>query len=103
MAIAVTNTAGQLPASKTTLYTTPSASKGYLKSIILKNTGGASETVQLYFNVAGVSREFPTIILGADESAVIDSSGMQAGTLIEGETTNPNVVDYFMCIVQDSR
>ena len=97
------NADGQLPAVKTTLYTVPGSSKSYLKSISLKNTGGASETVQLYFNSSGTSREITTIILGADESATIDATGFQAGALIEGLSTNANVVDYFMCVVQDTR
>ena len=102
MAIAIATADGQLPNAKATLYTVPALTKAYIKGISLFNTGGGSETVRLYLNVAGTSRRMPQIVLAASEGADVGAFGLNAGDLIEGDTTTATTVDYCINIVEET-
>jgi hypothetical protein len=101
MAINVRTIPGQLAAAKGTLYTVPAKAKVYVKSLSLFNTGGVAETVKLYVNPDGTSRRIPAPILAAGESSVTGAFALEEGDLIEGESTNANVVDYVIDLMED--
>ncbi len=91
---------GQLPASKTTLYTVPGATSAYVRFISANNVGGAEEVVQFYVKPGGTSRRLGRYALLANEVARVLEQGevitLEAGDIIEGETTNATSVDYLI-------
>jgi hypothetical protein len=91
-----------LPATKDTLYTVPVGASVYVKAVRLFNHGGAAETVQLYANLSGTSRNLPTIIIDPGESAIVDSLGLGDGAVLEGESSSATTVDYFVDIVVEN-
>ena len=92
---------GQLPSSKTTLYTASSSSsiKTIVASIILTNTTAGSLTVNLYLKASGgTSRKIlDTYSLAAHATyvfqphAVIETSGV-----IEGDASSATSIDYWI-------
>lgn len=104
MTFGVATSSGVLDSSETNMYAPPIGCKSYVKNIMLRNTGGATETVQLYLylnDVVGDPRSFPQIVLGADESAVVESFGIMGGDIIKGLSTNPDVVDFVVSAVEE--
>jgi hypothetical protein len=98
---------GQLPNTKTTLYTVPALTVAYIKFINAHNTGVGSETVIFYVKKsAGTSRVLGRAVLAANEqSRVIDKEEtitLGAGDVIEGQTTTAATVDYLITGVQES-
>ena len=86
---------GQLASSKSTLYTVPVSTVGLVKYMSFFNTNTTNETVILYLNASGTSRRIARFVLGQNESAAIDCSlSLQAGDLIEAQTTTASMVDY---------
>lgn len=94
---------GQLPASKTTLYTVPAGKTAIINSIVLVNVAGASRTVNLYVNLSGVSRRILPQNLTLMAGAKIDDNTqitLEAGDLIEGDCSSATSVDYVISGVQ---
>jgi len=84
---------GQLPTSKVALFT--AATTTYLRSLSLFNTNPASQTIKIYFNVNGTSRQVKQYTLLQFESAELDHPViLEAGDTIEGFTTTGAAVDY---------
>ncbi|MEN6624175.1 MAG: hypothetical protein ABFD50_21835, partial [Smithella sp.] len=54
---------GQLPSSKTTLYEVPSGKAAYVKYFSVLNTGSVEQTIRIYVNVSGTSRQIANITL----------------------------------------
>lgn len=103
MAIAIVNDDGQLPAAKATLYTCPASTKGYVKGIMLFNSSGGTETVQLYVKPSGSSsRPIGTIELLTGEYATVGSFGLAAADEIEGSSTNAGAIDYVIDVIEES-
>lgn len=87
---------GQLPVTKTTLYTCPADTQTIIKTITLVNTDATARTVNLYINT-GVSRRIipKNMELGISYSFIFDDElTLEAGDLIEGDASAANVVDY---------
>lgn len=87
---------GQLPNTKTTLYTTPASTQVEIESILVFNTGAGNNTVKLYIKPGGTSRQICGFTLATKESAIISRIPGGAGMLIEGEATNALEVDYII-------
>jgi hypothetical protein len=85
----------QLPASKTTLYTVPTATSVIVRSISLVNTSGSGVPVVLYFTKAGGSSRRVISLTMAAGDAVFDDTAycLGAGDLIEGEAGNGTSID----------
>lgn len=102
----ITPVDGQLPNSKTALLTVPASTAYYLKSFFLLNTNAAQQTVLLYLNSSGASRQFARIILAQNESADIIDEGsailLQAGDTVEATTTTAAAVDYTITGVKET-
>lgn len=89
--------AGQLPSSKTALYTVPSSTQAMVKTIIIANNGGGTNTVDLYFTLLGGATEVHilSITLDAGDIAIIDDAGtFRTSDVISGKATNASQVDY---------
>lgn len=89
---------GQLPNSKTTLYTVPGATTAYVRFINANNTGATEEVVQFFVRPGAASRRLGRYSLLANETARVLGQGevitLEAGDLIEGQTTTAATVDY---------
>ena len=88
---------GQLPNTKTTLYTCPAGVTAYVLFLRLYNSGAGGNTCRVYFK-RGTSRVMGRAVLATLETAeVIDKDApltLEAGDLIEGDATNATEVDY---------
>lgn len=95
---------GQLPNTKTALYTVPGATSAYVHNVKIYNTNAAAQTVRFYVNASGTSRRLPLAVLAQDESAdVIDQPlQLETGDAIEAETTTSAAVDYILTGVEQS-
>jgi hypothetical protein len=91
---------GQLPTSKTTLYTVPASTISYVKHFTCHNTGGASEVITIYIKRSGsTSRVIHTASLATGETSLVaekdDGWVLSAGDVIEGDTSlSATTVDY---------
>jgi len=88
---------GQLAAAKATVYTVPASTQTALGKLMLYNTGGSLETVILYAKLSGgSSRVIGRTQLASLEWGVFDLErvGLQAGDIVEAETTTATTVDY---------
>lgn len=99
MAVTRTPTAladGYLPTSKGTLYTGPASSKVYVSEIWLHNINAAAQTVILYVNRTGTSRIIGYSSNLAQNYQMVRGPGLilEAGDLIEGQTTTGSAVHY---------
>jgi hypothetical protein len=90
--------AGQLPNSKTTIYTVPALKSTLIRSVILVNSSGSAVTVNLYAKVSGGSsrRLIPVgFSIPAYTSFEFDSIvTMSAADQLEGDASTASVVDY---------
>ncbi len=90
---------GQLAITKGTLYTVPATTVAYVKFLSVFNTNAITQTVIIYVNTGGTSRKIANVsFLAVDEySRIIDKDEalvLEAGDLIEGETTTASAVDF---------
>lgn len=86
---------GQLAAAKGTLYTVPGSTVTYITYMSFLNAGASTETVIIYLNTSGTSREIVNATLSPGDSLRFDGRlSLEAADLIEGETTNATSVDY---------
>lgn len=93
---------GQLPNAKATLYTSPALTKTYTKQMRVFSTG-AAQTIVIYLNTTGTSRRYYQVVLEANESADVFDEPLQleAGDIIEGQSSNAATVDYIITGVQE--
>lgn len=93
---------GQLPNAKGTLYTAP-AGGALVKFYRCHNTNVAAQTIKLYVNASGTSREIDRATLAQYETGM-EPTGMnlslESGDLIEGETTTAAAVNYLITGVE---
>lgn len=88
---------GQLANSKTTIYTVPASTSTIVKTITLVNTNTTTENVNLYIYRATASRRIipQNMNLVAGNLVIYDDElCLEAGDLIEGDTTTASKVDY---------
>lgn len=97
---------GQIASSKGTIYTVPTGVVAYVNQVNLFNTGSNQETILVYLNPGGTSRVWKRFVLDENESAECMSDGsrilIEAGCLIEAQTTNGSVVDFFVMGVEET-
>jgi hypothetical protein len=97
---------GQLPNTKTTLYTVPDGKTAIIRSIVLVNSNTTTaRTVNLYVNFgAGSRRVIPPNSIMAASSKYEDVSALtlEAGDIIEGDADVAANVDYIISGVQSS-
>lgn len=83
---------GQLPNTKTTLYTAPSQVE--VDSIRVVNEGAGDNLIKLYSKPGATSRIIVDLTLHTKESFSYTRLPMNTGELIEGEATNASEVTY---------
>lgn len=97
---------GQLPNTKGTLYTVPASTVAFVKRITLFNTNAAQQTINVYLNPGGTSRQWRKYVLEQYESAEVLEAGdaviLEAGDLIEADTTTAAAVDYVISGVEET-
>ena len=90
---------GQLPNSKTTLYTTPASTQTIITSITLVNTNSTAETINIYFKASGgtsrlISPKNYSLAANAKMEVLEKSQTLEAGDVIEGSSTTAAKTDY---------
>lgn len=97
---------GQLAIAKATLYTVPALTVAYMRYLTFFNTNAASQTVNLYLNTSGTSRQVKRYVLAQYESAIWPdpnvTATIQAGDLVEADTTTATAVDYVLTGVEET-
>lgn len=95
---------GQLPSSKTTLYTVPADKTALIMRITLINTAGSTKVVNLYKKASGgtsrriIEKDWTLAIAGAASGAsrytFIGPLTLEEGAEIEGDAATAAVVDF---------
>jgi len=88
---------GQLANSIGDLYTVPASTTGYVKKIILVNTGAGNNTVNLYVTPSGgTARKIISedTVLATGESLEQTDLVLDTGDKIQGDATNATEVDF---------
>ena len=94
---------GQLPNTKTTLYTVPASTKAYISSMNGYNTNTTTETVLIYYKPGSTSRVQYRAALVQDGSMKVGPGDvLEAGDIIEGETTTATKVDFVIMGVEET-
>ena len=97
---------GQLPGTTGDLYTTPGATQTIVKNIILVNTAGTTENVNLYMlKASGTARRLipKNCALGGGYQLTMDDEvTLEAGDKIQGDTTSGTTVDYTISGVEQT-
>lgn len=93
---------GQLPNTKTTLYTVPASTQAAIQSASFCNTGAGNNTVIIYLKPGSTSRRVARVVLATNEQLIISEFTLEAGDLIEGEATNAAEVDYVITGAQQA-
>ena len=97
---------GQFATTKGTLYTVPGATVAYVKAFLVYNTNAATQTVNVYLKPGGTSRQIHKLSLLQNESAniidLVGSFNLEAGDLIEGDTTTTTALDYIITGVEET-
>lgn len=97
---------GQLPNSKTTLYTCPGATTAFVKSFQFVNTDAGAITMNFYFKKsAGTSRRICPVNLSlATGEAFMSEDGdeifLEAGDVLEGDASTASVIDYHISVME---
>lgn len=95
---------GQLPNAKGTLYTVPALTKAYVRFFRVENPSGGTETVIVYYKKA-TSRQIGRAVLATLEAVDFiegDVLALDAGDLIEGQTTTATTVDYVIAGAEEA-
>lgn len=96
---------GQLATTKSTLYTVPTGTVAYVKRIAFFNTNVASQTIVVYIKPNATSRKWRRYVLAQNEAVDLLDHGdaliLEAGDLIEAETTTATAVDYILMGVEE--
>lgn len=99
---------GQLPTTKTALYTVPANATAFAPFFSVRViAGAATQTVRWFLKKSGsTSREQPQVVIAADESADLlygdRRATLSAGDVIEGQTTTAAKVDYVISGGEDT-
>lgn len=101
---------GQLPNSKTTLYTVPALTKAYITSMVCTNTNTGIEDVIIYYKPGSTSRAMYSGALAASlgggllggKLLVTQGDVLEAGDLIEGVTTTAAKVDCVIMGIEET-
>jgi len=97
---------GQFATTKGTLYTVPASTWTYVKAFFVYNTNAATQTVNVYLKPGSTSRQIVKLSLLQNESAnildVVGSFNLEAGDLIEGDTTTSTALDYVITGVEET-
>jgi len=91
--------AGQLPNTKTTLYTVGALTQVAVKTLTVKNNGAGNNTVDIYFKVLGGITEVHiiSVILATGDMLIMEDVGQfSAADFIEGKATNATECDYII-------
>ncbi len=100
MTVAIKSIAdGQLAATKTTIYTTPTAKQAIITSITLVNTNSSAETINIYFKSSGGSSRRITpkdySLAASAMMEVLDKSiTLEAADILEGDSTTASKCDF---------
>jgi hypothetical protein len=95
---------GQLSNSKTTLYTVPGGTKAYIRFFRCSNVGVNVETILVFYKKS-TSRRIGRAVLAVDEAVDFteqDVLVLDAGDLLEGQTTTAASVDYVISGAEES-
>jgi hypothetical protein len=94
---------GQVPNTKSALYTSPSNTTTLIKGMTFVNTSSTPQTLTLFSNRSGSSRQYISVTLEENETLVADGAlTLETGDVLEAETTTATVVDYTISGVQIS-
>ena len=97
---------GQFATSKGTLYTVPGSTTTYVKFFNVFNDNAATQTVIIYLKPGSTSRKIIRLSLAQNESAnivdIVGSFTLEAGDLIEGETTTASALDYVITGIEET-
>ena len=97
---------GQLANTKGTVYTVPASTVAYIKCFTVFNTNAATQTVNIYLKPGSTSRQVIRLSLAQYESAnlldLLGSFSLEAGDLIEADTTTASAVDYVITGVEEA-
>lgn len=98
---------GQLPSTKTTLYTVPASTTAYVKFLSLANTSGSTtETILIFLHDGTASRRIARVVLAPNETSRVieigEAANLGATNLIEGQSTNATTVDYWISGVEET-
>lgn len=98
---------GQLPSAKGTLYTAQTAREAIVHSIVLVNTNSSAETINIYFKASGgTSRRITPKDYSLAASAMMEVldriKTLEAGDILEGDTTTASKVDFVISGVENS-
>ncbi len=86
---------GQLPSSKGTIYTVPASTSAYVRCVRMHNTNTTDETINVYLKPGSTSRQVGRWTLATRETLEVDLAlTLEAGDLIEADTTTASKVDY---------
>lgn len=95
---------GQLSNSKTTLYTVVDT-YALIKFMSVFNVASTTETIKLYINSSGTSRQIAQVTLAENEFAYIIESEtitLELNDIIEAESTNASAIDYLITGVTET-
>lgn len=95
---------GQLPNAKGTLYTVPASTKTYITSMVGYNTNTSDEAVVIYYKPGSTSRKQYGGTVPANGGRIEVDSGdvLEAGDLIEGQTTTASKVDFIIFGIEET-
>jgi len=94
---------GQVPDTKTTLYTSPSGITTLIKGMTFVNTSSTPQSLTLFANRSGTSRQYVSVTLEEGDMLVADGAlTLEASDELEAQTTTAAVVDYLISGVQIS-
>ena len=94
---------GQLPTTKTTIYTCPAAPKrADIDNISFANTTTGDVNVKLYFKASGgTSRRIYKAVLGDEGTGIMEKRiTLEPSDVIEGEADAGSAVDYVISGVE---
>jgi hypothetical protein len=88
---------GQLPNTKTTLYTVPASTEATFKAIFILNEGAGANTANIYLKRSGgSSRKIWSRAMATGDYTTISDFTLATGDIIEGDATNATEVTYII-------
>lgn len=96
---------GQLPTTKTTLYTTPAATQTIMRHVKLVNTTSSMVKCNLYFKASGgTSRRIIPYDMELEAYAYHKTDGetLEAADIIEGDANSGSAIDFVISGVENS-
>lgn len=96
---------GQLPSTKTALYTVPASTQAIVINIILVNETTGDLTANLYANLSGTSRRLTPVNLvipAGQKFTMKDKVTLAAADIIEGDASAATDIDYVINGVENA-